>query len=158
MKRSILAAIMGAGFLAACGPDEPVTVPFEAVGGATSQMDVGALLNAARAANGLAPLRASAKLTAAARAHAQDMARTGGFSHVGSDRSRPSDRVRAQGYGYCYVAENIAKGQETPERVMQSWMSSAGHRKNNLSPKAAEYGVARAAGDYWVLVFGRSGC
>lgn len=164
MTRIFWVTVTAAGFLAACTPDEPaqssppVAVPVAAGSTTVTRSDVGALLNAARVQNGLPPLNANPKLAAAAATHAQDMARGGFFSHGGSNGSKPSDRVRAQGYSYCFVAENIAQGWQTPERVMQGWMESPGHRTNNLSSKASEYGAARADGDYWVLVFGRSGC
>lgn len=164
MGRVLWTTLAAVGFLAACTPDEPVassppSAPPVAVDAtAVSRADIGGLLNAARAENGLPPLSMNPKLAAAARVHAQDMARGGFFNHVGSDNSKPSQRVRAQGYGYCFVAENIAQGWKTPEQVMQGWMDSPGHRKNNLSSKASEYGAARAEGDYWVLIFGRPGC
>ena len=169
--RVLSAALMGASLvLVGCGPEaEPETTPDWAIFDAQVEAeavavtsgggagDIGGLLNAARAGNGLAPLSASAKLAAAARVHAQDMARNGNFSHTGSDGSKPSARVRAQGYGYCFVAENIAQGYPTAERTMAGWMNSPGHRRNNLSTKATEYGAAKA-GEYWVLVFGTPGC
>jgi len=164
MTRVVWATLVAVGILAACTPDEPAALPPPAAtptaidATATSSTDVGTLLNSARAANGLPPLSANPQLAEAARVHAQDMARGGFFSHVGSDKSKPSQRVRAQGYSYCYVAENIAQGWKTPEQLMQGWMDSPGHRKNNLSTKASEYGAARAEGDYWVLVFGQPGC
>ncbi|SFR43159.1 CAP domain-containing protein [Litoreibacter janthinus] len=149
--------------LTGCTPDEapsapPPATPVSSDATAATRADIGTLLNAARAQNGLPPLTANAQLAAAARAHAQDMARSGFFSHTGSDGSKPSKRVGAQGYNFCYVAENIAQGWSSPDQVMQGWMDSPGHRTNNLSREAREYGAARADGDYWVLVFGRSGC
>ena len=157
--------------LAACGPEEePETSPDWAVFDAQQDAataaasvtatpdDIGALLNARRSENGLAPLSPSAQLAAAAQVHARDMARNGFFSHTGSDKSSPGDRVRGQGYGYCFVAENIAQGQTSAEQAMQSWMNSPGHRRNNLSTRSTQYGAARSGGDYWVLVFARPGC
>ena len=144
--------------LTACVPVEPVPSLPVTTSTAVSRADLGTLLNAARAANDLPPLRANAKLTAAARAHALDMARGGFFSHVGSNSSTPSQRVNAQEYSFCFVAENIAQGWNTPDQVMQGWMDSPGHRSNNLSTKATEFGAARVEGDYWVLVFGHPGC
>lgn len=142
--------------LAGCAPEEPVVAAPQAV--SVAQDEIGSLLNAERAAAGLSALSRNLKLEAAAAVHAQDMAGTGDFSHIGSDGSKPSARVKSQGYSYCYVAENIALGQPDAGAAMASWMESAGHRKNNLSEKATEYGAARAAGNYWVLVFGRPGC
>ena len=168
MARSYMTILLAVAALAGCTPDEPantapnrtptVASPVVAEPATRSRSDVGALLNAARAQNGLPALRQNAKLTAAAAQHAQDMARVGFFSHSGSDNSSVGERVRAQGYAYCYVAENIALGQPTAEAVMQGWMNSPGHRRNNLSPNGVEYGAARADGNYWVLVFGRAGC
>ncbi len=158
-----------AALLISCGPDaEPETSPdfraldaaqdVDVVAQAATGSDVGSLLNARRAENGLPALTPSAQLAAAAQVHAQDMVSNRFFSHTGSDNSSVGQRVRAQGYGYCFVAENIAQGQPTPDAVMQSWMNSSGHRANNLSRLAVEYGSARGAGNTWVLVFGKPGC
>jgi uncharacterized protein YkwD len=76
------------------------------------------------------------------------------FSHTSPNGGTLADRVQAAGYPYCFAAENIAQGQQSAAEVMTAWMNSAGHRRNNLSDRATEYGVARAAGDYWVLVLG----
>ncbi|EPX81182.1 CAP domain-containing protein [Litoreibacter arenae] len=150
----LLFALAGCASNTAVATSPQTTVKDDTVGRA----DIGALLNNARAKAGLSPLAPNAQLTAAARIHAQDMARGGFFSHQGSDRSTPSRRVVDQGYDFCFVAENIAQGWQTPQQVMQGWMDSAGHRANNLSTKATEYGAARARGDYWVLVLARPGC
>lgn len=172
MKRKFAEMAGLAILVSACGPDgEPDETPnwgeFDAAQEAEApklqpalapSSDVADLLNVRRAENGLPPLSPSAKLSVAAQVHVQDMAKNGFFSHTGSDNSSVGDRVRAQGYNFCFVAENIAQGQKTAAETMQSWMDSPGHRQNNLSPKATEYGAARGAGDYWVLVFGRSGC
>lgn len=120
--------------------------------------DVGTLLNAERQKRGLPVLSVSAQLTRAAERHALDMSRRGFFDHRGSDGSTVGQRAKRQKYGYCFIAENIAQGYRSPEAVMAGWMRSRGHRKNNLDKRASEFGVARAEGDYWVLVLGRSGC
>ena len=83
------------------------------------------MLNAMRAQQGVAPLSYAPRLEAAARAHALDMARHGYFSHTGRDGSGVGDRVRAQGYRWCYVAENLAKGQGDLTQVMRGWAQSA---------------------------------
>ncbi|MBV2358303.1 CAP domain-containing protein [Thalassococcus sp. CAU 1522] len=116
------------------------------------------MLNGLRGEAGLAPLKPSPALEEAAMQHAMDMARNGFFSHTGSDGSTVASRVRAAGYGFCQVAENIAKGQESPKNVMRSWVDSAPHRKNLLLRDIEEYGLVRAPGDIWVLVLGRGGC
>lgn len=116
----------------------------------------GAALNTERAKAGLHPVSLNTQLRAAAHAHAFDMMRLGYFDHASPNGARPSDRVAAQGYNWCHVAENIAKGQPTETAVLQAWMDSPGHRRNNLSRQAREYGLGHA-GDVWVLVMA-SGC
>jgi len=123
-------------------------------GGAAAQ----AWINTVRAAEGRAPLAVSAALGRAALAHARDLARSGRFGHTGRDGSSVQDRVRREGYRHCFVAENIAKGQATPEDALRGWMASPAHRRNLLDPRAEAFGMARGAGRVWVLVLGRDGC
>lgn len=112
-------------------------------------------INAERASRGLSPLGGSVMLNAAAQAHADEMAKNNIFSHTGSTGTTPSDRAKAQGYSFCFIAENIAKGQPDEQQVFAAWMDSAGHRKNILSRSATQFGIARADGNYWVLMLGR---
>lgn len=115
-------------------------------------------LNRYRASMGLAPVSASRKLRKAAESHASDMARNGFFSHTGSNGSSIGERVRRQGYRFCFVAENIAKGQETLADVMQDWANSPGHRQNMLNRKATEFALVRMPDNIWVMVLGQPGC
>ncbi|WP_238987417.1 CAP domain-containing protein [Roseovarius dicentrarchi] len=113
--------------------------------------------NAIRADAGLTPLSSSAALGRAAAGHARDMAQNGFFSHTGSNGSGIGDRARAVGYGFCFIAENIAQGQSSVDEVMTGWMNSTGHRRNILSEGAREYALVRE-GDIWVMMLGRPGC
>ncbi|WP_323766767.1 CAP domain-containing protein [Marinovum sp.] len=115
-------------------------------------------VNRLRRQSGRRALRWSPVLTAVAQAHADDMARNGFFSHSGSDGSSISDRVSRGGYGWCAVAENIAKGQRSLDEVMRSWQGSPGHRRNMLSSNMTELGVARGGGNTWVMVLAKPGC
>lgn len=72
-----------------------------------------------RARNGLESLAVDDRLTRAAASHARDMAAGGFFAHEGSDGSGVGARARRAGYGYCRVAENIAKGQGSLEEVLK---------------------------------------
>ncbi|MDQ2094793.1 CAP domain-containing protein [Rhodalgimonas zhirmunskyi] len=110
------------------------------------------LTNAFRAERGLAALEISPALEAAAEAHGRDMAQRGFFGHAGSDGSSVGARVKRQGYRFCIVAENIAKGQRDARAVMRSWIGSKGHLRNLTLPKAREIGVIRQRGDIWVMV------
>ncbi|SEK97311.1 Cysteine-rich secretory protein family protein [Roseovarius nanhaiticus] len=115
-------------------------------------------LSEIRGRNNLPPLETSAALARAASAHAEDMATNGFFSHTGSNGSGIGDRARAAGYGFCFIAENIAKGQGSLDQVIEGWMGSTGHRRNILAENAREFAVARGDGAIWVMVLGRPGC
>ena len=61
------------------------------------------------------------------------------------------------GYSGKIVAENIAAGQTTPEKVMDNWMKSEGHRANILSTKFNQIGIGcyeTGGVFYWVQLFG----
>lgn len=122
--------------------------------GADPVREVATLTNVFRAKSGLPPLAVSPVLEAVAEAHGQDMARKGFFSHRGSNGSTLGRRAERQGYRYCLIAENIAKGQKTPAEVMRSWTSSKGHRANMLQRRAREIGVIRTGVNIWVMVIG----
>jgi uncharacterized protein YkwD len=110
------------------------------------------MLNAMRAQQGVAPLSYAPRLEAAARAHALDMARHGYFSHTGRDGFGVGDRVRAQGYRWCYVAENLAKGQGDLTQVMRGWAQSAPHYRNMMSRNATGFGLFQGPDRIWAMV------
>jgi uncharacterized protein YkwD len=106
-----------------------------------------------------APLKPSAALRQAARAHARDMAAGSYLGHKGSDGSNPADRVTRAGYEWRTVAENVAAGSSTAEDVVSGWLASPGHCANLMSSLYSETGVAFAfeadsdKGTYWTQVF-----
>ena len=99
-------------------------------------------------------MQQTARLDTAARAHADDMARRGFFSHQGSNGSTHSQRIAATGYKACVSAENIASGQPTRQAAMDAFFNSTGHRRNMLNPQLTEYGYA-LSGNKHVLVLAR---
>ncbi|MEI4196410.1 CAP domain-containing protein [Roseovarius sp. E0-M6] len=152
--------------LMACGPDDgPIvaqaptqsTQDSPQTGSVTLTRDALSRINDYRAQADAAFLKASPTLASVARAHATDLFTTGSFSHTGPDGSSVGDRARRAGYGFCYIAENIAQGPQTIEEVLSGWMFSPGHRRNMLNPQAEDVGLARRGG-LWVMVLGRSGC
>ncbi|MGA5063974.1 CAP domain-containing protein [Streptomyces exfoliatus] len=114
------------------------------------------LVNAERAKAGCGPLAANATLTDAAQGHSDDMAARDFFDHTNPDGEGPGERVTASGYPWSTYGENIAKGQSTPEQVMDAWMNSPGHRANilNCDFKEIGIGVHTEGGPYWTQVFG----
>lgn len=113
------------------------------------------LHNKERARENRSALQLNDKLTAAAQKYAERLARENKFSHtVGGGMS---DRVRAEGYRFRSLGENIAKGQSTPASAVKSWMHSPGHRANILGKgyRDVGFGVARDGGSLvWVADFG----
>jgi hypothetical protein len=117
---------------------------------------VAALINAERAAEGLAPLRIEAHLNASAQGHSEWMGRTGTFSHAGEDGSSATDRIEAAGFpltGSWQTAENIAStslvgglGTGEVDGMHEKLMESAGHRANMLDPDAAYLGIGLSVG------------
>lgn len=137
----------------------PATLAAPASGDAEQQLL--ALYNGARAAAGIAPLRISASLTAAARAHAQDCATRGYGSHVGSDGADTKTRVLRAGYaGPRAWGENWAWAR-TPAQAWDMWFTqeypSGPHRDNILSVRYTEVGfgiIAANGGFYYIADFG----
>lgn len=113
------------------------------------------IVNQERAKAGCKALTVNAKLNLAAQRHSQDQADHQKMDHTGSDGSQPWDRVKAAGYSYRMVGENVAWNYQTPAAVMEGWMNSEGHRKNilNCSYTQIGVGVARSNGPYWTQVF-----
>jgi uncharacterized protein YkwD len=110
------------------------------------------IINDYRSDKRRAPLVYSQALEKVAQDHANDMANKGYFSHTGANGSSVGDRVKSQKYQWCFVAENIAKGQKDLGQVMVGWKSSKGHYKNMMHKKAQEFGLARGDGNVWVMV------
>lgn len=107
-------------------------------------------VNMERAKQGLSTLRVDPELTRAACIRAREIVEK--FSHIRPDGSSWST-VSNSAYG-----ENIAKGQKTVDRVMASWMSSDGHRKNILKASFGSIGVCAYVHNgitYWVQLFGK---
>jgi len=111
------------------------------------------LLNAERTSRGLQPLVQDGRLDAAARGFARDMVTRRFFDHTSPGGGTILSRLRAVGWlpasGAWSAGENIAWGSgelATPERIVDSWMHSAGHRANILQPRFDEIGIGIAAG------------
>ncbi len=146
-----LVMILGAGQAVACSQPSDVQ---------TMVNDMASGLNQTRQQNGARAIAANAQLSQAAQAQACDVARTGNYSHRGSDGSDVSARVRRAGYGSCLTAENLAWGFRRAPQVIAGWMTSQGHRANMLNGRASEFGIGVAQGSdgpVWVLVLAR-GC
>ncbi|MFI1676219.1 sigma-70 family RNA polymerase sigma factor [Streptomyces sp. NPDC020607] len=116
-----------------------------------------ALVNTERSKAGCGPVRSNAKLADAATKHSADMAARDYFDHTSPDGTDPGDRITAAGYRWSTYGENIARGQQSPASVMDSWMKSPGHKANILNCDFKELGVGihnGSGGPWWTQAFG----
>ena len=116
------------------------------------------LINQERSQTGSAAVALQGQLTAAALAHARDMAEMGRLSHTGSDGSSSGTRISRQGYAWRTYGETIAAGQQTVAAVHQAWMHSPPHKAIILDGRYTEVGLATyqkegATTRYWCQVF-----
>ena len=137
---------------AATEPEAPEDDPYDISSHSCGTLEYAVLeaLNADRAEAGLAPLTLSGRLSAISSVRAYESSVN--FSHTRPDGTSWST-VSSEAYG-----ENIAKGQKTVDRVMASWMSSEGHRKNILKESYGSIGVCAYTYNgitYWVQLFGK---
>ena len=109
--------------------------------------------NAYRASKNLPALQENAALQAAATAYAKFLAEKEAAGHT-ADGQTPAKRVKAQGYQYCHVAENMWGGWRRPDpmsddqaasKAMEDWKKSPGHNANLLGKKSVDIGVGAAA-------------
>jgi uncharacterized protein YkwD len=120
-------------------------------------------VNAARAAGGLPALAVDAALEDAARAHTQNLLANDAFTHDFLDATGPApfaSRIRRFYQGSC-GGENLASGTPslTPERAVQLWLNSPGHRANMLSTRFTTIGVALQSRDgTWIATTDFGGC
>jgi uncharacterized protein YkwD len=105
-------------------------------------------MNSVRRAHGLAPLRASTQLTAAAASHSGEMAHVGYFSHSSADGSSFWRRVLRfyprNGSRYWAVGENLlwSSPDISSTGAIRMWMQSPEHRANLLSRRWREVGIS----------------
>ncbi|WP_027087633.1 CAP domain-containing protein [Cohnella panacarvi] len=111
------------------------------------------LVNQERAKAGLPALKVTnPALKLVALDKAKDMYNNNYFSHTSPTYGSPFDMMKQYGVTYRAAGENIAKGQRSPQEVMNAWMNSAGHRANILNAGFTTIGVAYYNG-VWVQEF-----
>ncbi len=110
------------------------------------------MTNTFRAEHKLGNVTPNPLLAAAARAYASVLAkRKGALSHT-LDGTTPATRVKAAGYAYCQIGENLAMAYDSrgfsaggyARLTLNGWKESPGHRSNLLMPEVTEIGVAIA--------------
>ena len=104
--------------------------------------------NRIRALHGARPLQLENRLCLAAQNQAEYMAARRRLSH--DDNGGLGGRVRAAGYEYASVRENVAFGYADVPALFRGWYESPGHRENLLAvAQDAGYGRAIAIDGDW---------
>ncbi|GAA4210971.1 hypothetical protein GCM10022289_39200 [Pedobacter jeongneungensis] len=74
------------------------------------------------------------------------------LTHNSANGETVGARVKATGYNWTSVGENIAFGQTTEAQVFNDWIKSEEHCKNIMTASFKEMGAAKTD-KYWVQVF-----
>ncbi len=124
-----------------------------------------ALINEERKAQGMEPLVWDENLAKAARYHACDLATQNYFNHNSHDKINGKlvevagtfDRIRKFYTASFANSENIAAGNSEPERTYNQWYNSPGHYKNMFNSSSRKVGIGvfydknSRYGYYWVF-------
>ncbi len=118
------------------------------------EKEVVRLVNEIRVQNGLKELTYDWELSRVARIKSQDMKDNKYFSHTSPIYGSPFQMMKSFGITYRSAGENIARGQTTPQAVVNAWMNSSGHRANILNTSFTHIGVGYVSnGNYWTQMF-----
>ena len=135
-------------------PGQVLNIPITDTSVTNYEKEVVRLVNEERAKNGLKPLTYDWELSRVARIKSQDMKDNKYFSHTSPTYGSPFQMMKSFGIKYRSAGENIARGQATPQAVVNAWMNSSGHRANILNSSFTHIGVGYVAnGKYWTQMF-----
>src|SRR3989344_958053 len=127
-----------------------VRTNFPSVLGITSNVSTNELLvltNQKRLEVGLSPLTMNSQLEVAAQNKANDMLAKNYWSHIAPDGTTPWYFIKNSGYSYIYAGENLARGYNSANDVLNAWLASPTHRDNILSNKYQNIGFAVVTGN-----------
>lgn len=109
------------------------------------------LTNTYRVEQGLPPVSANSALMKAAQERANDMAKTGRFSHEVATTTpgvKWNSFIDRAGYQYNHAGENLATLFSDAPSTMQAWKQSPLHNKNLVNPRFREVGIAMVPTTY----------
>ncbi|HLS10020.1 CAP domain-containing protein [Lentibacillus sp.] len=113
-----------------------------------------ALTNEERIRQGLSALKDSKLLSSVARSKSEDMQEKNYFSHTSPTYGSPFNMMKAFDVSFAAAGENIARGQRSPQQVVDAWMEKEEHRKNILDESFTHIGAGYASdGNYWTQMF-----
>lgn len=146
---------------------EIVKINFPSVLGIQNNITVEQLVlvtNKKRAESGLPPLVLNPKLSQAAGLKGEDMFAKDYWAHNSPDGITPWAFIKQSGYDYAYAGENLARGFNSAEDVVNAWMASPKHKENmlfkNYNDVGFFVGIGKLKGEDTILVveeFGNQG-
>lgn len=146
---------------------EIIKTNFPSVLGIHTNVTVEELLvftNRKRTEYGLPPLVLNPRLSAAAALKAEDMFAKDYWAHNSPDGKTPWVFIKEAGYNYLYAGENLARGFNSAEDIVNAWMASPSHRENvlfkNYSDVGFSVGIGKLKGQDTILIveeFGSQG-
>lgn len=125
---------------------------FSPVYAGTRETELIKITNEYRVANKLPALKENSKLMEVARLRAEEINRTGIFSHQG--KRNYIILAIEQKYKYRFLGENLAIYFTDNNAAFNAWLNSPSHKNNIINPKYREIGVA-SSGNLYVQIFGR---
>lgn len=135
-------------------PGQVLNIPVTDQSVLNFEKEVVRLVNEIRKENGLKELTYDWQLSRVARIKSEDMRDNKYFSHTSPTYGSPFQMMKNFGITYRSAGENIARGQSTPQAVVNAWMNSSGHRANILNSSFTHIGVGYASsGRYWTQMF-----
>ena len=135
-------------------PGQVINIPTTDSSVLSYEKEVVRLVNVERTKAGLGELTYDWELSRVARIKSQDMKDNKYFSHTSPTYGSPFQMMKSFGISYRSAGENIARGQATPQAVVNAWMNSSGHRANILNSSFTHIGVGYVAdGKYWTQMF-----
>lgn len=112
------------------------------------------IINIQRSQHGCAPLQMDDRLFAAAQRQSEAMAREHFAGHVSPDGATPESRVKAAGYSFAIVAENIQVNTRYPLAMVEASLNAPKHRDNLFNCAYTDTGIAVVLQDDGVAVPG----
>lgn len=118
------------------------------------------LVNSVRSAAGSPPVSLDARLTAAARAHATDMAARGLLGSESANGVSVHQRITSTGYAYLTVGEHLVSGPRTPGEFVEYCLTTEQSRSTLYDPAYTQAGMAYVAAPrsgemYWTALWAR---
>jgi uncharacterized protein YkwD len=100
------------------------------------------ITNIERSKQGLSQLKVNSNLNDAALNKARDMLNNNYWAHISPTGKTAWEFINNSGYNYEYAGENLVRGYSSTRVAFDALMQSEEHRKNILSLRYSEIGVA----------------